>query len=458
LGVITFAALATPCQYDQTFLGELADKHTRLKSIEDEKIVLIGGSSMAFGLDSKKMEEYLGKPVVNYGLYATIGTKAMLDMSQRYVNKGDIVVICPETDKQTYSLYYNGHSMWQAIDCDLDLLNDVGFSNYGKLIAKIPEFANEKLGFIRKNQKPQPTGIYAKASFNEYGDIKVDRPFNQMPKGYDTLMPISLTTDLLDGEFIDYLNKYAKKCERKGATVYFGFSPINADSVVSTAEEQTEFYNALGEKLNFPILSDINNYIMDSAFFYDTNFHLNSTGALERTSLLADDLAKVMGKTITTQKYDQPKRPDDYYSSYFETDENAKYFEFEESTDGFAIVGLTKAGQSQKVLTIPQSNKEKPVLVIEDNAFSKSKVLEHIIIKEDANLKSITPDSLKGCPTLRIIENYRDPEALPFNTSAVANMPSECFVYIPADNYPLFATDYFWSGMMRYVKTIEEMP
>jgi hypothetical protein len=456
--VVTASVIVTPCQYDQTFLGELADKHNRLKSIKEEKIVLIGGSSMAFGLDSKKMEEYLGKPVVNYGLYATIGTKAMLDMSQRYVNKGDIVVICPETDKQTYSLYYNGHSMWQAIDCDLDLLNDVGFSNYGKLIAKIPEFANEKLGFIRKNQKPQPTGIYAKASFNEYGDIKVDRPFNQMPNGYDTLMPISLTTDLLDSEFIDYLNKYAKKCERKGATVYFGFSPINADSVVSTAEEQTEFYNALGEKLNFPILSDINNYIMDSAFFYDTNFHLNSTGALERTSLLADDLAKVMGKTITTQKYDPPKRPDDYYSSYFETDENAKYFEFEESTDGFAIVGLTKAGQSQKVLTIPQSNKEKPVLVIEDNAFAKSKVLEHIIIKEDANLKSITPDSLKGCPTLRIIENYRDPEALPFNTSAVANMPSECFVYIPADNYPLFATDYFWSGMMRYVKTIDEMP
>lgn len=457
LAVVTANALATPCQYDETFLGELTNKHTRLKSITEEKIVLIGGSSLAFGLDSKKLEEYVGKPVVNYGLYATIGTKAMLDMSQRYINSGDIVIICPETDKQTYSLYYNAHSMWQALDCDLSMLWDVGFSNLGKLIAKMPDFANEKLGFIRKNQKPQPTGIYAKASFNEYGDIKVDRPFNEMPKFYDASMPVALTTDLLDPEFIDYLNKFAAKCERKGASVYFGFSPINADSVVSTAEEQTEFYNALSEKLNFPILSDINNYIMDSAFFYDTNFHLNSTGALERTSLLADDLAKVLNKTIETQKYQPPKRPDDYYSSYFETDENAKYFEFEESTDGFAIVGLTKAGQSQKVLTIPQSNKEKPVLVIEDNAFKNSDVLEHIIITENSNIKNVELNAFADCPTLRIVELHLAPSALPIDPRVFSSASPDCYVYVPDERFSEFATDYFWSSMMQFVRTTGEL-
>ena len=116
LCIVTATTLTAPCQYDKTFLAELTHKHERLKSINEEKIVLIGGSSLAFGLDSKKLEEYTGRPVVNYGLYATIGTKAMLDMSRSHINEGDIVVICPETDKQTYSLYYNAHSMWQAID------------------------------------------------------------------------------------------------------------------------------------------------------------------------------------------------------------------------------------------------------------------------------------------------------------------------------------------------------
>lgn len=457
LAVVTANALATPCQYDETFLGELTNKHTRLKSITEEKIVLIGGSSLAFGLDSKKLEEYLGKPVVNYGLYATIGTKAMLDMSKNYINKGDIVIICPETDKQTYSLYYNAHSMWQALDCDLSMLWDVGFSNLGKLIAKMPDFANEKLRFIRKNQKPAPTGIYAKSSFNEYGDIKVDRPFNEMPKFYDASMPVALTTDLLDPEFIDYLNKFAAKCERKGATVYFGFSPINADSVVSTAEEQTEFYNALGEKLNFPILSDLNDYIMDSGFFYDTNFHLNSTGALERTSLLADDLAKVMGKTITTQKYDPPKRPVDYFASNDDSDQNAKYFKFEEIDGGVAIIGLSKEGKNEKLLTLPTSFNGKPVLHIGDNAFKNSDVLEHIIITENSNIKNVELNAFADCPTLRIVELHLAPSALPIDPRVFSSASPDCYVYVPDEKFSEFATDYFWSSMMQFVRTTGEL-
>ena len=119
---VTILTLAAPCQYDQTFLGELEEKHKRLTSLKEEKIVLIGGSNLAFGLDSEKLQEYVGMPVVNYGLYATIGTKAMLDMSRSHIKEGDVVVICPETDKQTYSLYYNAHSMWQALDCDLSML------------------------------------------------------------------------------------------------------------------------------------------------------------------------------------------------------------------------------------------------------------------------------------------------------------------------------------------------
>ena len=37
--VVATSVFATPCQYDETFLGELKDKHTRLSSIKEEKIV-----------------------------------------------------------------------------------------------------------------------------------------------------------------------------------------------------------------------------------------------------------------------------------------------------------------------------------------------------------------------------------------------------------------------------------
>ena len=458
IGVLALMTISAPPQYDETFLGELKDKHIRLSSTKEEKIILIGGSNLAFGVDSALLEEYVGMPVVNYGLYATIGTKAMLDMSRPYINKGDIVVICPETEKQTYSLYYNPHSMWQALDCDLSILKDVGFSNLGKLIAVLPEFANEKRDFIRKNSKPSPTGIYAKSSFNEYGDIDVDRPYNEMPKNFDPSMPISLTAELLDKEFADYLNKYAALCKRRGAKVYFGFSPINADAIVSTDKEKVEFYNTLKNELEFPILSDIDDYILDSAYFYDTNFHLNSTGALHRTALLADDLLSVLGKNgnIETFKYEPPERPEGYFSEDSGPDDNAKYFLYEEIEGGVSIVGLSDEGKKESTLVIPKTADGKTVLVISDNAFAGSDVLERVIIKKDASVKSFTSDALSNCTSLKAIEIYLKPSALPIDPEAVKKMPEECFVYIPEDKYGDFATDYFWGAMMKYVKVIGE--
>lgn len=458
LAVVTGFTFATPCQYDKTFLGELTFKHQRLASIKEEKIVLIGGSNLAFGLDSAKLEEYLKMPVVNYGLYATIGTKAMLDMSRNYINHGDIVVICPETDKQTYSLYYNAHSMWQALDCDLSMLKDVGFSNLGKLIAAIPEFANEKRGFIRKNQKPLPSGIYARSSFNEYGDIKVERPYNEMPKNYDTSMPVKLTTDLLNDEFIEYVNTFADECNKKGAKVYFSFSPINAASVISTKEEQSQFYNTLCEKLKFPVLSNVDDYILDSSFFYDTNFHLNSVGALQRTSLLADDLANILDIKVETQKYTPPKRPNNYFANSGNSDPNAKYFKFKEIEGGTAIIGLTTEGKNKKTLTLPINYNGQPVLQVNDNAFKDAKLLEHIIIPKDSKIKNIELNALDDCPSLRFIELRIAPSLLPIDPRVFSNVSPECFVYVPDENYSEFATDYFWSSMMQYVKTISELP
>ncbi len=454
---VTVLALTSPCQYDQTFLGELKDKHARLTSLDEEKIVLIGGTNLAFGLDSAKLQEYVGMPVVNYGLYATIGTKAMLDMSRSHIKKGDIVVICPETDKQTYSLYYNAHSMWQALDCDLSMLKDVGFSNLGKLIAAIPEFYNEKRKFIKSGEKPTPTGIYAKSSFNEYGDIAVERPYNIMPENYDVSMPINLTTDLLNSEFVDYLNRYAADCKRRGAEVYFGFSPINADAIVSTDKEKELFYKTLKKELDFPILSNIDDYILDSAYFYDTNFHLNSVGALHRTSLLADDLLRILKKDkVETEKYAPPQRPDDYFAVEDGNDQNAKYFVFEEVEGGLSIIGLSEAGKQEKTLTVPKQNEGKAVVLIGDNAFSGSNVLERVVIGENAMVKSFTSEALSNCPTLRAIEIHLEPSALPINPRAVTKMPKECLIYIKSEKYGDFATDYFWSGMMQYVETLED--
>ena len=97
--IVIGAATLTPSQYSNAFVGALNEKYDRLYSIEEEKIVIVGGSSVAFGVDSAMIEKYTGMPVVNFGLYAALGTKLMLDLSRGAIGEGDIVILSPEGEE-----------------------------------------------------------------------------------------------------------------------------------------------------------------------------------------------------------------------------------------------------------------------------------------------------------------------------------------------------------------------
>ena len=79
VGVFAVLDAVTPAQYSESFLAGLGLKYDLIKQASSPKIVLIGGSSAAFGVDSDLLEEQLpGYDVVNFGLYATLGTSTLL--------------------------------------------------------------------------------------------------------------------------------------------------------------------------------------------------------------------------------------------------------------------------------------------------------------------------------------------------------------------------------------------
>ena len=95
--VLLVCGFGLPAQYDESFLGELGDKCDLLEQTPAPRIVLVGGSSVAFGVDSKLLEqEFPGYTAVNFGLYAALGTQVMLELSKGQFQPGDIVIISPE--------------------------------------------------------------------------------------------------------------------------------------------------------------------------------------------------------------------------------------------------------------------------------------------------------------------------------------------------------------------------
>ena len=74
-----------PVQFGDTFMGELKSKYERLKETSGKRIVLVGGSGVAFDCDSALMDDFFPSyEIVNFGMYAGLGTKAVMDLSESF--------------------------------------------------------------------------------------------------------------------------------------------------------------------------------------------------------------------------------------------------------------------------------------------------------------------------------------------------------------------------------------
>ena len=406
--VVTFAVLSPP-QYTSAFVGALDEKYERLCEIEEPKIVIIGGSSAAFGIDSALIEKYTGMPVVNFGLYASLGTKLMLDLSKDGIRKGDVVIIAPELDPQTLSLYFNAETTLQAFDGNFSMIKAVREENLFSLLGGMWSFAKEKLAYMKSGNPPNPEGVYNSNNFNEYGDVVWKRDENVMSLYYDPNMMIDPNPEIFSDEFSDYINEYVSFCEKKGASVYYSFAPMNKMGLAegTDAAKLSAFSDCVEDKLDCAVMSEINNCVYDAGYFYDTNFHLNEAGVRVHTVNLVKDILLEFGiPTLVKENIPEPPSLPELDVRWFSYDENSVYFTYEKAENGaYKIIGLTELGKQMETLTIPQGYDTYAVMYVAPGAFSGGK-LKALVIPENTNLRGFESFAFSGAEELRDLWIY----------------------------------------------------
>lgn len=322
---ICLAAFLLPPQFENTYMGELKYKYERLKDTPGKRIVIIGGSAMAFAIDSKLIEASLEDyKVVNMGMYAALGSKAVLDLSLSGIHEGDIVIFAPEQSPQTLSDYFGASYCLEACDGAYYMLprfitSEKAASN---LLAYLPGFALDKAKYFFTGSAPNPDSVYRKSAFNEYGDIADFLPQNIMALGYDNNTLVKYTKDTIDDIFTEYLNDYSKKISSKNATFLFAYAPANdmavedADTIRKVAGKSLDFldeyHQYLTGRFNFPIIGNPHESLLDASWFYDTNYHLNSYGKTLYTRQLIRDL-KAYLKDCSETLISVPKAPEYNY-------------------------------------------------------------------------------------------------------------------------------------------------
>lgn len=445
-----------PPVYEDTFLGELSQKYDRLNSISEKKIVVVGGSSVAFGLDSRMMEENMGYKVVNFGLYADLGTKLMMDLSESAVNSGDIVILAPEMSRQTLSLFFNGETALMAMDGKMLMLKDVKTKDLESLIGAMPKLAFNKIKYLATGTRPQNTGAYKKENFNEYGDNIFDRPYKELT-GF--VSPITLDFASKSGyeDFIQYVNQYTAAVRAKGGEVYFSFPPMNKDAITNTDESIKEFYKDLSLSLDCKVISNIYDYILDDGYFFDSEFHLNNSGVTVRTVRLIDDIKRELMRDDMTMPESQLPKPTGHRPAVSSDDENEEnfYFVLEKAADDtWAIVGLNESGMEETELIIPARVDDADISTISKGAFSGSKAVKLTVGK---NIRRIDGGALSGSSISEIIIPNgigADNISVPNNSSDelfIAGGQTRLAIFVDPELYEEFISDYFWGDYGAYL-------
>ncbi len=206
-----------------------------------------------------------------------------------------------------------------------------------------------------------------------------------MPNGCDSNNPISFDISLFNKDFITFINGFADKVNRKGGEIFYSFAPMNASAISYVELQKAEsFYDFLDNALDFKIISNVEDYIMESEWFYDSNYHLNDSGMTVRTVKLVNDIKTELGNSTKTECVlpDKPVIPDEGVEGEGDNS-HADMFEYRLDGSYYTVVGLTEAGKSAAELVIPYQVNGIYVKAFLPSVFKDDKSVTKITVQEN---------------------------------------------------------------------------
>jgi len=277
------------------------DKHHRLDSLKSPKIVFVGGSNMAFGLDSKRIEDSLHMPVVNMGLHAGFGLRFMLNEVRNNVQKGDIVVISPEY-QHFYGDIVNGEKVLVALMVDVNR-NNLKYLSFTQAMHLIPiaiqyavsKLMGKQLDIMDEGKVSSYEKVFKRNSFNEYGDEEMHWRF---PNQHVQIMYAPQNFKEVSTQTLSYIATFKSEINKRGVRLYiippaFQHTSFQKNElIIKEIEKQMSIQNT-----PFDIQPEVFSY--PDSMFFNTAYHLDKTGTELRTHII---IQMLKGNTYKTNK------------------------------------------------------------------------------------------------------------------------------------------------------------
>ncbi len=296
ISIITYGFF--PGVYQNSLMKGLAIQYHALHNGSDEerKVIMVGGSNIAFSVDSDYLGELLGMPVYNLGVHVGTGMVYPFELAESEIEPGDIVVFPYENFEGDN---YGMNLINMTIENESDMLLPFISRHPGEIVRSAGPAACIKLfqavHNAVKDLADRPQNAYDSRSFDtDTGNFIFDKPETIIKEG-DLHDPAPFRLDEQDQSGIAYLNDFSEKCRKKGARLLITWPPQwegKNPSYVDT--EQKSEIEGLKEILDAPVISDRSEYCFSENELYDSPAHLNNKGTERYAELLAKDIQKAL--------------------------------------------------------------------------------------------------------------------------------------------------------------------
>ncbi len=296
--LLTYVALwVVPLHADLVY-SSLLDKHKLLQITPSPRLIFVGGSGIALGLDSKLIEEQLGLPVINMGVNAGFGLHYMLEEVVPYLRTGDIVLVVPEYEHFYGTLLEGDQNLLWALRIRPSTIREITWRQLLQLVPEIPTFMQQRFQeIIRRRTDP----IYNRDAFNEQGDFvnHLDLPKQSIPL-------YAIDNGLgLNGEALQTLAEFTTVATARGVIVRLIY-PAIADSFwhyQQNAAKIEELHSSIQRDQIIPEVSTPHDFFLPDELFFDTVYHLLRSGRQLRSERIAALLQKDVQISEEVQKF-----------------------------------------------------------------------------------------------------------------------------------------------------------
>lgn len=259
------------------YLAAIIDKHERANSINEPRIIFMAGSSLAFGLNSEKIEKQFSIPVVNLALHGGVGLHFMLEELKSIIRKNDVVFLTVE-----YLLREDGdYGIKKLTSTFFPEASDYYNTNLKDEITIHLDRTRSHIEILLGHQmdKVQPSQIYFRKAFNKYGDV-----VSHLDK--DPRIELNGRGEVPSRNWDrnnEMLNEFYNFALAKEASVFFIYPtyPLSEYNIYSEIIEKVK--SKLSANLQIEIINQPEDLVFGDDMFFDTIFHLNKEGREKQT-------------------------------------------------------------------------------------------------------------------------------------------------------------------------------